>query len=95
MEGMRTWRDSKGCRWTCRCRKNQTKMEMKIEFRRIERWEVIGECVSVYHQDYWVDPSQEPETDKNWPRHGILRTFATISSFEAALDCKASCQGYH
>ena len=50
VEGMRTWSDSKGCRWTCRCRKNKTKMEMKIEFSRIERWEVIGECVSVYHQ---------------------------------------------
>ena len=29
--------------------KNWTKMEMKIEFSRIETWEVIGECVNVYH----------------------------------------------
>ena len=74
VEGMRTWRDSKECRWTCRCRKNRTKMEMKIEFSRIERWEVIGECVSVYPKIVELTFSQEPEMDKNWPRHVIFRT---------------------
>ena len=95
MEGMRTWRDSKGCRWTCRCRKNKTKMEMKIEFSRIERWEVIGECVSVYHQDCWVDFFTGTRDGQKLTSTCNFANFSTISSFEAAPYCEAARQGYH
>ena len=58
---------------------NWTKMEMKIEFRRIERWEVIGERVSVYHQDCWVEFFTGTRDGQKLTSICNFANFATIS----------------
>ena len=68
---------------------------MKIEFSRIERWEVIGECVSVYHQvcgvDFFTGTRDGQKLTSTWN----FADFTTRPSFEAASDYEASCQGYY
>ena len=76
-------------------KKEKIEMEMKIEIKRIEGWEVIGGSISVYHQVCEVDFFMGIRDGQQLTLTYNLANFAASPSFEAAPDCKAAYHSYY